>query len=378
MISYNRFIELLANIRVVYYLVHELKMATKSRHPNLGNARKASVASGKSQSQSLDATDSKRQITLSRFFKLPKKHVPSGSSYDGEKVIGDNNTQTAVKKTPTRKRSGCQSSPESPRDVNGGAKKKAKTVAGSPEVEGQTAKNERIRPSLSSSTLSTLSSFSASPTSHNKEATKRELVKGDKGARHNERHKGLHDDTTSDSTAVPPRQDTEFTNTSRKQLTSLSPRRRFKFDKCKESSETHERKGSRKKYTALKERGKLTPLEKQVTALKEQNPDAILFIECGYRYRFFDKDAEIAAKELHICAFPDHNFIVASIPTHRLFIHARRLVSKGYKVGVVKQTETAAIKASGSNKLAPFERKLTALYTKSTMIGEDILFENHS
>lgn len=44
----------------------------------------------------------------------------------------------------------------------------------------------------------------------------------------------------------------------------------------------------------------------------------------------------------------------------------------GHKVGVVKQTETAALKAMGSNKSAPFSRELTALYTKSTLIGEDV------
>lgn len=41
-------------------------------------------------------------------------------------------------------------------------------------------------------------------------------------------------------------------------------------------------------------------------------------------------------------------------------------------MGVVKQTETAALKAAGSNKSAPFERELTALYTRSTLIGEDV------
>ncbi|KAM7321040.1 hypothetical protein ACRRTK_020293 [Alexandromys fortis] len=64
--------------------------------------------------------------------------------------------------------------------------------------------------------------------------------------------------------------------------------------------------------------------------------------------------------------------MTASIPTHRLFVHVRRLVAKGYKVGVVKQTETAALKAIGDNKSSVFSRKLTALYTKSTLIGEDV------
>ena len=37
------------------------------------------------------------------------------------------------------------------------------------------------------------------------------------------------------------------------------------------------------------------------------------------------------------------------------------------QVGVVRQMETAAIKASGSNKYTPFTRKLTAVYTRATL-----------
>ncbi|CAM4556407.1 unnamed protein product [Lepidochelys olivacea] len=117
-----------------------------------------------------------------------------------------------------------------------------------------------------------------------------------------------------------------------------------------------------------------TPLELQFMEMKEQYKDAILCVECGYKYRFFGEDAEIAAKELNIYCHQDHNFMTASIPTHRLFVHVRRLVAKGYKVGVVKQMETAALKAAGENKSSLFTRKLTALYTKSTLIGEDIFF----
>lgn len=38
---------------------------------------------------------------------------------------------------------------------------------------------------------------------------------------------------------------------------------------------------------------KYTPLELQVVELKEKYPDALLFIECGYKYRFFGEDAEV-------------------------------------------------------------------------------------
>ncbi|KAJ7335815.1 hypothetical protein JRQ81_013756 [Phrynocephalus forsythii] len=75
-----------------------------------------------------------------------------------------------------------------------------------------------------------------------------------------------------------------------------------------------------------------TPLELQFLEMKKQYKDAILCVECGYKYRFFGEDAEIAAKELNIFCHKNHNFMTASIPTHRLFVHIRRLVAKGYKM----------------------------------------------
>ncbi|CAH6787513.1 Msh3 [Phodopus roborovskii] len=104
-----------------------------------------------------------------------------------------------------------------------------------------------------------------------------------------------------------------------------------------------------------------TPLELQYIDVKQKHKDAVLCVECGYKYRFFGEDAEIAARELNIYCHLDHNFMTASIPTHRLFVHVRRLVAKGYKVGVVKQMETAALKAIGDNKSSVFSRKLTGL-----------------
>lgn len=63
-------------------------------------------------------------------------------------------------------------------------------------------------------------------------------------------------------------------------------------------------------------------------------------------------------------------FASASIPVHRLPVHAKRLVAAGHKVGVVRQVETAALKKAGDNRNAPFVRKLTNVYTKGTYIDE--------
>ena len=79
---------------------------------------------------------------------------------------------------------------------------------------------------------------------------------------------------------------------------------------------------------ATRSRGKthLTPLEQQFVSIKAVHPDALLFVECGYKYRFFGEDAEVAAKVLKISCYPDHNFATASIPSFRLNIHLRRYV----------------------------------------------------
>ena len=41
-------------------------------------------------------------------------------------------------------------------------------------------------------------------------------------------------------------------------------------------------------------------------------------------------------------------------------------------MGVVKQTETAALKAASDKKSGLFSRELTALYTRTTLLGPDV------
>ncbi|KAI1333187.1 muts domain V-domain-containing protein [Xylariaceae sp. FL0255] len=129
--------------------------------------------------------------------------------------------------------------------------------------------------------------------------------------------------------------------------------------------------------------GKLTPMEIQFLDIKRKHMDTILIVEVGYKFKFFGEDARIAAKELSIVCIPgkmrydEHpseahldRFASASIPVHRLPVHAKRLVAAGHKVGVVRQIETAALKKVGDNRNAPFTRKLTNVYTKGTYVDD--------
>lgn len=115
---------------------------------------------------------------------------------------------------------------------------------------------------------------------------------------------------------------------------------------------------------------KYTPLESQYVKVRQQNPGMLLVVECGYKYRMFDEDAATASKILRVAAYFDHNFLTASFPTVRLAHHVGRLVHAGHKVGVVKQIETAALKKASDKSSKLFERKLTAVYTKGTLMAD--------
>jgi DNA mismatch repair protein MSH3 len=140
-----------------------------------------------------------------------------------------------------------------------------------------------------------------------------------------------------------------------------------------DGEEEEEEKPKSKKGAAPKKGGiKYTPLELQYLEIRKAYPDTVLFVESGYRYKFFGEDAKIASKILNIRVGVSNNFLATSVPVHRLHVHALRLVQAGYKVGVVSQTETAALKAISSNKTGPFKRAVSALYTKSTLVTESM------
>ena len=154
-------------------------------------------------------------------------------------------------------------------------------------------------------------------------------------------------------------------------------------DEAGEEADPPPKARGRKGAAATKAKDKLTPLEKQVLAIKHKHPDTLLVVEVGYKFKFFGEDARSAAKELSIVCIPGkfrfdehpseahiNRFASASVPVHRLHVHVKRLVSAGHKVGVVRQLETAALKAAGDNRNKTFERGLTNLYTKGTYIDD--------
>ncbi|KIP07972.1 hypothetical protein PHLGIDRAFT_510551, partial [Phlebiopsis gigantea 11061_1 CR5-6] len=129
--------------------------------------------------------------------------------------------------------------------------------------------------------------------------------------------------------------------------------------------------GSAKKAVEIGPSGMpYTPLELQVLELKRNNPGTLLMFEVGYKMKFYGEDAQLAAKHLAIVCYPKRNFHQASIPVHRLEVHLKKLLSQGLKVGIVEQTETAALKKAGDNRNDVFGRKMTRLYTAATYVDQ--------
>ena len=150
-----------------------------------------------------------------------------------------------------------------------------------------------------------------------------------------------------------------------------------------EEEETQKPTKAKKGAATKKAASKLTPMEKQYLEIKHKHLDTVIVMEVGYKFKFFGEDARIASKELGIVCIPgkfrydEHpseahldRFASASFPVHRLQVHVKRLVKANHKVGVVRQIETAALKAVGDNRNTPFVRKLTNLYTKGTYVDD--------
>lgn len=122
---------------------------------------------------------------------------------------------------------------------------------------------------------------------------------------------------------------------------------------------------------------RLTPLEKQILELTEQHQDKILLIQIGYKYKVFGINALKVSKILNIMYISndieDTRFHYCSIPDTRLHIHLQRILSHGYKVGVVKQIESTIVKQieKTSKSSDVMRREVTGVYTKATYLGDE-------
>ena len=92
----------------------------------------------------------------------------------------------------------------------------------------------------------------------------------------------------------------------------------------------------------------LSPMMKQYFAIKEKNPDTLLFFRLGDFYEMFYDDAKIASKELELtltgrdCG-QEERAPMCGVPFHSYENYVARLVAKGYKVAICEQLEDPAL-----------------------------------
>ena len=95
----------------------------------------------------------------------------------------------------------------------------------------------------------------------------------------------------------------------------------------------------------------LTPMMQQYYAVKERNPDCLLFFRLGDFYEMFDDDARLAARELDLTLTtrdrnvedPAERTPMCGVPYHSAEAYIGRLIAKGYKVAICEQMEDPAL-----------------------------------
>ncbi len=125
------------------------------------------------------------------------------------------------------------------------------------------------------------------------------------------------------------------------------------------------------------ENNELTPMKRQYNAIKQDNPDSILFFRLGDFYEMFDEDARLAARELDLTLTTrDRNkpkeiqTPMCGVPYHSVDAYIARLVAKGYKVAICEQTEDPA-QAKGI-----VQREITRIVTPGTVTESSMLDES--
>lgn len=120
-----------------------------------------------------------------------------------------------------------------------------------------------------------------------------------------------------------------------------------------------------------------TPLENQIKEFQDNNIDKLLLFQVGYKYKLFGKDALAGSKILNVMYVPNRDkpeFSYCTFPDFKLHINIKRILTHGHKIGVIKQMESAAIKAVDRQlSLDVMERQLTGIYTSGTYMDDEYI-----
>lgn len=117
----------------------------------------------------------------------------------------------------------------------------------------------------------------------------------------------------------------------------------------------------------------LTPLERQVVAMREELPaHVILLVACGYRVKFYGRDSQVVSRRCGIMCIPAQPFVYSSVPYQRAGLYMRRLVAMGYHVAFADQ-ESAAVRAVDGVKSGIFTRTVSQYCSRGTVLPDEPL-----
>jgi DNA mismatch repair protein MutS len=110
-----------------------------------------------------------------------------------------------------------------------------------------------------------------------------------------------------------------------------------------------------------------TPMMMQYLRIKDQHADTLIFFRLGDFYELFFEDAKIASRELSLVltgksAGQEERVPMCGIPYHASKSYIKKLIEKGYKVGIVEQLE----EASAAKGLV--QREITQIYTPGSFV----------
>ena len=119
-------------------------------------------------------------------------------------------------------------------------------------------------------------------------------------------------------------------------------------------------------------REKLTPMMQQYLAVKDENPDSILFFRLGDFYEMFFDDALLASRELEITltrrdAGLEEKAPMCGVPYHVASSYISKLIDKGYKVAICDQVEDPKLAK------AIVKREVTQIITPGTFTDTEYL-----
>src|ERR1700722_508336 len=116
----------------------------------------------------------------------------------------------------------------------------------------------------------------------------------------------------------------------------------------------------------------LTPMMRQYHAIKQENPEALLFFRLGDFYELFFDDAVTASRELEITLTARHKersnpVPMCGVPYHAADGYIAKLLRKGYKVAICDQTEAA------QKGIKLVRREVTRVITPGTVTDTNVL-----